>query len=106
LIDTSVHGDKLFTPYEMYIHTLYQIYKDDLFLNVDLDKDSESVLHAFQNRNARLLIQKLEKSGVAMLADSVGLGKTITAGAVINHYLNKSRKIRIEVIVPGSLVDQ
>jgi|GEM_PF-6849407 len=90
----------------MYIHTLYQIYKDDLFLDVNLDKESESILHAFQNRNARLLIQKLKKTGVAMLADSVGLGKTITAGAVINHYLNTNKKIRIEVIVPGSLIDQ
>ena len=43
--------------------------------------------------------------GLAMLSDSVGLGKTITAGAVIKTYVEKGAK-RIIVIVPASLKQQ
>jgi len=92
----------------MYIHSLYQIYKDELSSNIKVHEDSQTVLHAFQVRNAELLLKKLSRNGVAMLADSVGLGKTVTAGAVIKNYIeDKSIKSpRIEVIVPASLVSQ
>ena len=40
-----------------------------------------------------------------MLADSVGLGKTITAGAVIKHYLEQGAR-RIYVIAPARLIPQ
>jgi len=103
LLNNSNHGQHIFSPYEMYIHSLYQIYKDELVSDIKVHEDSENVLHAFQIRNAELLLKKLSKHGVAMLADSVGLGKTVTAGAVIKKYIdNKNlKKPRIEVIVPA-----
>lgn len=108
LVDTSIHGELLFSPYEMYIHSLHQIYKDELVSDIKVHEDSKDVLHAFQIRNAELILKKLFKYGVAMLADSVGLGKTVTAGAVIKKYIdNKNlKKPRIEVIVPASLKSQ
>ena len=41
-----------------------------------------------------------------LLADEVGLGKTIEAGLIIHHQLQTSRALRILVIVPHSLTFQ
>jgi len=108
LLDTSIHGEYLFSPYEMYIHSLYRIYKDEISENINVHEDSEAVLYGFQLRNASLLLKKLSRTGVAMLADSVGLGKTITAGAVIRKYIENPllKRARIEVLVPASLTSQ
>ena len=108
LVTSSNHGEKIFSPYEMYIHSLYQIYKEELENPIDISKDSEDVLHSFQIRNAELLLKKLNKNGLAMLADSVGLGKTITAGSIIKKYIFDLglKKPRVEVVVPSSLKTQ
>ena len=108
ILGESIVGDVQFSPYEMYIHSLYSIYKDELVSSIKVDEDSENVLYAFQVRNAELLLKKLARHGVAMLADSVGLGKTLTAGAVIKRYIEdkNKKKPRIEVIVPASLKSQ
>jgi superfamily II DNA or RNA helicase len=108
LVDSSKVGEHIFTPFEMYIHSLYQVYKDDLISDINVTEDSKNLLHAFQVRNAELLLKKLNKNGIAMLADSVGLGKTITGGAVIKKYIEdpKNKKPRIEVVVPASLKSQ
>ena len=108
IIDKSTHGESLFSPYEMYIHSLYQIYKDELDIEIKITSDSEDLLHAFQIRNAELLLRKLNKNGLAMLADSVGLGKTITAGSVVKKYIFELgiKKPRVEIVVPSSLKTQ
>ena len=41
-----------------------------------------------------------------LLADEVGLGKTIEAGLIIHHQLQTSRALRVLVIVPHSLTFQ
>lgn len=104
IIAESPLGKKCFTPYEMYMKTLWELYKEEVDIATQISDSTSSTLFAFQQRNARLLIQKLQKYGVAMLADSVGLGKTITAGAVIKEYKDTYRARRIYVIVPASLV--
>jgi superfamily II DNA or RNA helicase len=105
LVRTSPVGDLTPSPYDMYIKTLLSLYEDELVEDVEIDEETEDLLYAFQHRNARLLIKRLEKHGLAMLSDSVGLGKTITAGAVIKHYRDRGCK-RINVIAPASLNDQ
>jgi ERCC4-related helicase len=108
LLETSPIGDVLYGPYETYIKTLYDLYRDEL----DDDKATPVTgearsLFDFQAKNANSLRRKLEKYGVAMLADSVGLGKTLTAISVIKQYLDgKDGKRRVEVICPKSLVKQ
>lgn len=104
IIQESPLGVKCYSPYEMYMKTLWELYKDEVDINTEISENTSSSLFAFQQRNARLLIQKLQKYGVAMLADSVGLGKTITAGAVIKEYMENYKSRRIYVIVPASLV--
>ncbi len=104
IIQESPLGVKCFSPYEMYMKTLWELYKDEVDIKIEISDVTSSSLFAFQQRNARLLIQKLQKYGVAMLADSVGLGKTITAGAVIKEYMESYKARRIYIIVPASLV--
>lgn len=108
LITYSPVGKNLYSPYEMYIRTLSELYEDEL-QEVDYvsSTSSERSLFDFQLQNANAIIRKLNKHGVAMLADSVGLGKTSTAIRVIKTYLeDPSGKRRVEIICPRSLVNQ
>lgn len=102
LIDTSTHGEKLFSPYEMYIKTLHYMYGDLLKNDREITHLSTKKLQDFQERSVKQIMWRLEKNGVAMLADSVGLGKTITAIGVIKQYAGK----RVVVIAPKSLLGQ
>ena len=102
LIDTSVHGEMLFSPYEMYIKTLDYMYGDLLKNDREITHLTSKKLQDFQERSVKQIMWRLEKNGVAMLADSVGLGKTITAIGVIKQYAGK----RVLVIAPKSLVGQ
>lgn len=106
ILESSAVGDKLFPPYLMYIKALYELYSDELVPDTDISKNIEDVLYEFQLRNAKLLLRKLQKNGLAMLADSVGLGKTITAGAVVRHYLEEIGARRVYIIAPASLTFQ
>lgn len=112
LIELSKHGDTCFSPYEMYIHALYRIYKqeledelNDVVFNDAPDKFPQ--LERFQLQNANSLIKKLERQGVAMLSDSVGFGKTYTAIKVIDYYKNhRDQGVRVVVICPAGLKPQ
>lgn len=106
ILESSPMGDITFSQYHMYIKALYEIYGDELVGDLDLNQDLEQILYAFQSRNAKLLQQKLERAGVAILADSVGLGKTITAGAVLKTYIEEKDAGRIYIIAPASLTQQ
>ena len=105
ILRDSPVGDLTFGPYDTYIKTLMEVFPDEMVKLPELDSNSQDILYKYQSRNASILINKLEKMGMAILADSVGLGKTITAGAVISHYIGQGKN-RIVVIVPASLKDQ
>ncbi|GAB6391498.1 MAG: DEAD/DEAH box helicase family protein [Treponematales bacterium] len=105
ILRDSPLGDLCFGQYDVYIKTLMDVFPDELIPPQPLSADTSDVLFAFQNRNAGILINKLERHGLALLADSVGLGKTITAGAVIKHYIGKGKR-NIIVIPPASLKEQ
>lgn len=105
ILSMSTIGHITYSPYEMYMATLWHLYQNEVTEEITLSSDISKNLYAFQQRNAQLLINKIEKTGLAMLADSVGLGKTITAGAVIKHYLEQGAR-RIYVIAPARLIPQ
>ncbi|MCF8783412.1 phospholipase D-like domain-containing protein [Rhodococcus ruber] len=105
VLSNSPVGDLTFGPYDTYIKTLMEVYPDELLPPETLAPDVKDVLFSFQYRNAQILINKLERMGLAMLSDSVGLGKTITSGAVISHYKQKGAT-RTYVIAPASLRSQ
>ncbi len=106
LLGNSPVGDVVYSPYDMYIKTLYELYADEIVEGTELSEETSDILFDFQQRNAKLLLKKLDKHGLAMLADSVGLGKTITAGAVIKHYIEENNAKRIYVVAPASLTEQ
>lgn len=98
-------------PEFIYFVTLYNIFKD--YLN-DLSEEDiiktktgfkESVvwnkLYNFQKDGVLGAIDKLEKYHGCILADSVGLGKTFEALAVIKYY--ESRNSRVLVLCPKKL---
>lgn len=105
ILEKSPVGDMMYGPYDVYIKTLMEVFPDELLPPQKLADDTRDVLFAFQDRNAGILLNKLQKMGVAMLSDSVGLGKTVTAGAVIKHY-RESGAHRILVITPAALIQQ
>lgn len=54
-----------------------------------------SMLYNFQKDAALAIINKLEKYNGCILADSVGLGKTFTALAVIKYYESRNRTVLV-----------
>jgi ERCC4-related helicase len=111
ILALSKHGGLCFSAYEMYIHALYRIYGQDLQDEKETKVDSDDPasgkpqLLKFQIQNANSLIKKLERQGVAMLSDSVGLGKTYTAIKVIEYYKHNLNQ-RVVVIAPAGLIPQ
>ncbi|NME35325.1 MULTISPECIES: helicase-related protein [Fusobacterium] len=99
------------TPEFMYFVTIYNIFKN--YLNDLSEKDiiktktgfKESIvwnkLYNFQRDGVLGAIDKLEKYNGCILADSVGLGKTFEALAVIKYY--ESRNNRVLVLCPKKL---
>lgn len=100
-------------PEFIYYITLYHIF------NAFLDDVSEDVLpnektgfmesaiwqklYRFQKDAALAIINKLEQYNGCILADSVGLGKTFTALAVIKYYEQRNKNVL--VLCPKKLVD-
>ena len=60
-------------------------------------KDSKiwNLLYDFQQDAVLAIINKLEKYNGCILADSVGLGKTFTALAVIKYYENRNKSVLV-----------
>jgi ERCC4-related helicase len=109
IIESSPVGNKFFSPFETYIKTLHTLYKEELddLEVVDKDKQVGRSLFDFQKKNTQALQRRLNKHKVAMLADSVGLGKTTTAINVIRNYLDDpTGRKRVEIICPKSIVQQ
>lgn len=93
-------------PEYLYYVTLYNIFKD--FLDDVLSEDNmpneatgfkDSLiwkkLYPFQKDGAIGVINKLEKYNGCILADSVGLGKTFTALAVMKYYSSRNKNILV-----------
>lgn len=93
------------SPDFIYFVTLYNIFNE--FLE-DVSEDvlpNEAtgfkgskiwnMLYNFQKDAALAIINKLEKYNGCILADSVGLGKTFTALAVIKYYENRNKSVLV-----------
>lgn len=105
ILQNSPIGEYTYGPYDVYIRTLMEVFPDELIEINEFDKDIKEVLHPFQEQNALSLKRKLESIGVAMLSDSVGLGKTITAAAIIKQYIAEGKN-NIVIIPPAALISQ
>ena len=93
------------SPDFIYFVTLYNIFNEflediseDVLPNEATGfKESKiwSMLYNFQKDAALAIINKLEKYNGCILADSVGLGKTFTALAVIKYYENRNKSVLV-----------
>lgn len=93
------------SPDFVYFVTLYNIFNEflediseDVLPNEATGfKDSKiwNMLYNFQKDAALAIINKLEKYNGCILADSVGLGKTFTALAVIKYYENRNKSVLV-----------
>lgn len=101
------------SPELIYFITLYNIFNeflDDISEDVLPNeangfKQSKiwNLLYDFQQDAVLAIINKLEKYNGCILADSVGLGKTFTALAVVKYYENRNRNVL--VLCPKKLVE-
>lgn len=83
--------DKIFSEF------LDDITEDKLPNEATGFKDSKiwNTLYQFQKDAAVAIVNKLEKYNGCILADSVGLGKTFTALAVVKYYESRNRSVLI-----------
>lgn len=101
------------SPEYIYFIALYNIFheflddiSEDVLPNERTGFKSSIVwnkLYNFQKDAALAIINKLEKYNGCILADSVGLGKTFTALAVIKYYENRNKSVL--VLCPKKLND-
>ena len=101
------------SPEFLYFYALYNIFgsfleqvnEDDLPSEANGFKESQvwNKLYTFQKDAVIAIISKLEQYNGCILADSVGLGKTFTALAVIKYYEN--RNLRVLILCPKKLSD-
>lgn len=101
------------SPEFIYFYTLYNVFseflddvsEDELPNEATGFKQSKiwNMLYDFQKDAALAIINKLEKYNGCILADSVGLGKTFTALAVIKYYENRNKSVL--VLCPKKLVE-
>jgi len=96
--------------YFMTLHNLFNEFLDDISEDVLPNEATgfrESViwnkLYNFQKDAALAIINKLEQYNGCILADSVGLGKTFTAMAVIKYYEGRNKSVL--VLCPKKLKD-
>ena len=100
---SSVYNEN--SPEFIYFITLYHVFSeflDDISEDVLPNeatgfKQSKiwSMLYDFQRDAVLAIINKLEKYNGCVLADSVGLGKTFTALAVIKYYENRNKSVLV-----------
>lgn len=113
VLDSITNAFKENSPEFLYFFALYNIFGS--FLE-DVDASSMpnealgfksskiwSMLYTFQKDAVLAIISKLEQFNGCILADSVGLGKTFTALAVIKYY--ELRNLRVLVLCPKKLSD-
>lgn len=101
------------SPEFIYFMTLYHVFseflddisEDDLPNEATGFKQSKiwSLLYDFQKDAVLAIINKLERYNGCILADSVGLGKTFTALAVMKYYENRNKSVL--VLCPKKLAE-
>lgn len=91
------------TMYNLFYEYLDELTEDNIVKTRTGIKDTRiwNKLYKFQKDAAIGVIDKMEKHNGCILADSVGLGKTFTALAVIKYY--ELRNDRVLVLVPKKL---
>ena len=99
------------TPNEMYYFILHNILHNDSFISDEKTVQTNSsklestkiweLMYKFQKDAVKEIQKRLDKLGICILADSVGLGKTFTALGIIKDYQMQGK--RVLVLCPKKL---
>ena len=113
VLDALARVGKDHAPEVVYYKTLYELFRREIEARLSGDQtliatgfyDSQvwNALYEFQKDGAKGVIAKLRQHNGCILADSVGLGKTYTALAVIKHF--EQRNERVLVLCPRKLYE-
>ena len=106
LLEKSRFGSKEYTPYEIFIKSLYELQKDAIqeedYKPHDGRPPSKVNLAQFQEDAIHRVISRLKKYNCALVADSVGLGKTWIAKKILEE-IGYYQRSNILVICPAQL---
>lgn len=106
-LEASKFGSKAYTPYQVFVKALYELFKDE---TQSEGSDSTTLeLASFQQQGFEQAVRLIDRHDACMVADAVGLGKTYIGLRLIEHYLQKERSPgyvpRALVICPAQLRD-
>ncbi|WP_036487343.1 helicase-related protein [Myxosarcina sp. GI1] len=106
-LDASKFGSKPYTPYQVFLKALYELFKDDAVVG-EGDRTSLELAN-FQQEGFERAVRLIEKHRGCIVADAVGLGKTYIGLRVLDYYLIKDRRPghvpRALVVCPAQLRD-
>jgi|JI9StandDraft_1071089.scaffolds.fasta_scaffold02093_4 superfamily II DNA or RNA helicase len=108
VLNASKFGSKPYTPYQVFLKALYELFKDESIIIGQGDRTSVE-LASFQQEGFKKAVRLIERHRGCMVADAVGLGKTYIGLRLIEYFLIKERKPRYIpralVICPAQLKD-
>lgn len=106
LLENSRFGSKKYSPYDIYIKTLYELQKQDIMEEKEQEKKGRPKtkvdLAQFQGDAIARIWTRMKKYGGCIVADSVGLGKTWIAKKILEKIGYYERK-NILVVCPAQL---
>ena len=108
LLEQSRFGGVEYTPYQIFIKTLFELQKDEILISEEMHQeegglpDTKVNLSEFQEDAVARALTRLKKYNACIVADSVGLGKTWIAKKIIESVGYYQRK-NILVICPAQL---
>src|SRR5579859_2923929 len=104
LLDASKFGRKEYTPYQVYMKTIFEYFRDDLENEAQNPPATRSAveLSEFQEDAVKKARKILARYDGVMIADSVGLGKTWIGKKLLEDYAYHQR-YRAVVICPAAL---
>jgi superfamily II DNA or RNA helicase len=89
-----------FPPYWIYLRVLLELYEEQL---AEEEKQADIPLTEFQKHGVWRALRIMNRYGGALVADSVGLGKTYIAGEIARRFIE--RKQRVLLVCPAALRD-
>jgi len=104
LIELITDFTTKYSPYEIYMKTLYEYFKDKFQMEVKDEGPSPIFLADFQRDGYLAAEEILERYGGVLLADSVGLGKTYLGLQLLDHYAYHLRQKAL-IVCPAQLRD-
>ncbi len=104
----SKFGNLSYSPYEIYIRILYELYGDDIEIEEKIKHEEaferKNTLTVFQQESVRKALNRLndKKIGMCLIGDSVGLGKSYIARDIIERIGYYERR-NVMIVCPASL---